>query len=129
MIVAIDAARITNWETFHDEFVRVFGFPDFYGRNMDAWIDCMTSLDAPEDRLSALTVAPGQVVTLAIDHLDELAARCPEIYEALIDCSGFVNWRRIERRGEPILALSYYKNTRLLTIAQAADNSDGADVR
>ena len=28
--------NIRNWDSFHDEFNRVFGFPAFYGRNMDA---------------------------------------------------------------------------------------------
>jgi len=30
-----------DWETFHDEFQEKMGFFDGYGRNMDAWIDCM----------------------------------------------------------------------------------------
>lgn len=45
-IVDIPAHEITDWDSFHDVFKRVFGFPDFYGRNMDAWIDCMTDLDS-----------------------------------------------------------------------------------
>ena len=40
-LVEIDTARITDWGTFHDVFAEAFGFPDFCGRNMDAWIDCI----------------------------------------------------------------------------------------
>jgi hypothetical protein len=27
----------------------------------------------------------------------EFRTRCPEIYQVLIDCAAFVNWRRIEQ--------------------------------
>jgi RNAse (barnase) inhibitor barstar len=34
--VTLDCDRIHDWDSFHDEFARIFGFPDFYGRNMIA---------------------------------------------------------------------------------------------
>jgi len=40
--VHIDGSKISDWGTFHHHFSEVFGLPGFYGRNMDAWIDCMT---------------------------------------------------------------------------------------
>jgi RNAse (barnase) inhibitor barstar len=47
-LARIRARNISDWKSFHAEFRRVFGFPEFYGHNMDAWIDCMTSLDEPQ---------------------------------------------------------------------------------
>ncbi|MCA9610738.1 MAG: barstar family protein [Myxococcales bacterium] len=35
-IVAIPTRRIVDWDTFHDVFAEAFGFPGFYGRNLDA---------------------------------------------------------------------------------------------
>ncbi len=106
--VQIVGGRIKDWASFHDLFAEVFGFPGFYGRNMNAWNDCMTSLDAPEDGLSSVHVAPGDVVVLCISGAADLKKRCPEICDALVECSAFVNWRRIEK-GEPaVLALSFY---------------------
>ena len=32
----LDAQTITDWDTFHSDAPRRSGFPDFYGRNMDA---------------------------------------------------------------------------------------------
>jgi hypothetical protein len=52
MMVRIDASRITDQATFHSVFAEAFGFPGFYGQNMDAWIDCMTHLDDPSSGLS-----------------------------------------------------------------------------
>ena len=58
-VVTLPAEEITDWASFHSVCKRLFGFPDFYGRNMDAWIDCMTSLDNPRDGLTAVTVSAG----------------------------------------------------------------------
>lgn len=69
MIVRIPAARIHDWVTFHDVFAELFGFPDFYGRNMDAWIDFM-SHDVPDAEMTLCQVKPGQIdVALEPDDL------------------------------------------------------------
>jgi hypothetical protein len=106
-LARIEGLNIKDWASFHDEFHRLFGFPDFYGRNMDAWIDCMTSLDAEEDGLTSIHVAPGTVLGLEIVDAASLRDEHPEQYRALIECAAFVNWRRIERGLPPVLALSF----------------------
>ena len=104
----VDCAHITDWETFHDEFQRVFGFPGFYGRNMDAWIDCMTSIDAPEDGMTSIHCEVGKMLTIELENVTVFKEGCVEQYAAIIECSAFVNWRRIERGYLPVLALSFY---------------------
>ncbi|MFO0811344.1 MAG: barstar family protein [Gemmataceae bacterium] len=108
-LVEIDTGRIRDWDTFHDVFAEVFGFPAFYGRNMDAWIDCMTWLDDPSAEMTAIHAPPGGVVVLQLAAVDDFARRCPEQFAALVECSAFVNWRKIGT-GEPaVLALSYFR--------------------
>lgn len=104
-IVTVPVDQINDWPTFHAVFQRTLGFPAFYGRNMDAWIDCMTSLDLPEDGMSTVTVPRGGLVILAIDGADDFKRRCPEQYDALIEGSAFVNYRLIEIGQTPIIAL------------------------
>jgi RNAse (barnase) inhibitor barstar len=107
-LATVDCDRITDWPSFHDEFNRVFQFPAFYGRNMNAWIDCMSSLDAPEEEMTSIHCEQGKVLTLELKNVKSFMARCPEQYAAIIECSALVNWRRIEQ-GEPtVLALSYH---------------------
>lgn len=102
--VRVDGAKIKDWDTFFDEFSCAFGFPGFFGRNMDAWIDCMTRLD---EEFSAVHVEPGELVCLALDAAGEFKDRCPEQFQALVECAAFVNWRRLEI-GEPaILVVSF----------------------
>jgi hypothetical protein len=104
-VIAIPVDRISDWASFHDVFQQALGFPDFYGRNMDAWIDCMTSVDTVADGLTNVTVPPGEVLLLRIDDPFDFKRRCPEQYDALLECSAFVNSRRTERGEPPVLAL------------------------
>jgi hypothetical protein len=105
--VSVDCARIHDWETFHNEFANTFGFPDFYGRNMNAWIDCMTSLDQPEDGMTSIHAEPGKTLTLQLENVAPFRENHPELYAAIIECAAFVNWRRLEV-GEPaVLSISF----------------------
>lgn len=108
-VVNVDTRRICDWDTFHDVFAEAFGFPGFYGRNMNAWIDCLTSLDEPADGMTTVHAPPGGVVTLDLEHVEDFARRCPEQYAAVVECAAFVNWRRIEVGDPPVLALSFWK--------------------
>jgi hypothetical protein len=104
-IVTIPANQIVDWDSFHSVFQAALGFPEFYGRNMDAWIDCMTYLDDPSGGMTRVSVSPGELVALRIDDAPDLERRCPEQYEALIECTAFVNYRRVELGGGPVLTL------------------------
>ena len=88
---------------------RSLGFPEFYGRNMNAWVDCMTYVDDADAGMTRISVPPGSVLTLHIDNVDSLARVCPDQYTALIECTAFVNWRRIEAGQGSVLALSFHK--------------------
>ncbi|MBJ6110080.1 barstar family protein [Hymenobacter sp. BT523] len=110
MVVHIDTERIADWESFHTVFIEAFGFLDGYGRNMDAWIDCMSTLDdEPGTSLSTFHCPVGEVVVLHLEQADALALRVPLIFQQILDCAAVVNWRRIEGGQKAILALSYYK--------------------
>jgi hypothetical protein len=103
-IIDVPMSQISDWDTFHDTFAATLGFPDFYGRNMDAWIDCLTYED---DGMTAYPIDPGDVLTLHLLDCTHFRARCPEIYETLVKSAAFVNLRRIEVGERPILALAY----------------------
>jgi hypothetical protein len=108
--VSLDCKAILDWDSFHEEFARVFGFPAFYGKNMNAWIDCLTSLDEQDDGMTTIHCEPGTVVTLELQNVKDFEFRCPELYKALIECSAFVNWRRLELGQPSVLALSFWYN-------------------
>ncbi|MCA1367569.1 barstar family protein [Bradyrhizobium sp. BRP14] len=104
-IFTIATNEIVDWQTFHSVFRSALGFPAFYGCNMDAWIDCTSYLDDASSGLTASPVAAGGIAVLRIDDATSFMRRCPEQYEALIECAAFVNNRRVASGGEPILTL------------------------
>jgi hypothetical protein len=107
MIVRIPTARIRDWDTFHQVFAELLGFPAFYGRNMDAWIDCMSSITDPSADMTQVHIDPGGVLALHLDGAAEFAHRCPDQYAALVECAAFVNWQCTDRGYPPLLALSF----------------------
>jgi len=104
-VVTIPTGKIMDWETFHDVFDEALGFPGYYGRNMNAWIDCLTYADDADSGMVANPVANGDLLTLSIVDAAEFKQRCPEQFDALIDCAAFVNYRRREVGDGPVLAL------------------------
>jgi len=105
MIVSLPVQEITDWPSFHSVFQRTFGFPTFYGRNMNAWVDCMTYFDDSDAGMTSITVAKGDLLVLRIDDAFDFRHRCPDQYDALVECAAFVNYRRIEVGELPVLAL------------------------
>jgi RNAse (barnase) inhibitor barstar len=106
--VTIDAAKITDWETFHSVFAKALGFFDGYGKNMDAWIDCMGYLDDPSPSLTTVKINFGEVLNLEILHTRDFQRRNPEIFSKLVDCTVSVNWRRVNDGKPPLLSLTFW---------------------
>jgi RNAse (barnase) inhibitor barstar len=109
--INIDCAHIYDIESLHTLFAKTMGFPPFYGRNMNAWIDCMGSLDCPEDSMTTVHVKPNQTLTLQLLNTADFKKRCPDLFDTIIDCCAFVNWRRVENGNfSPLIALAYDLN-------------------
>ena len=105
--LSVDCERITDWPSFHREFAQAFGFPEFYGKNMNAWIDCLTYLDDPDAGMSTVHCSRGSVLALELLNVAAFRQQCPEQYSALIECAAFVNWRRLETGLPAVLAISF----------------------
>jgi hypothetical protein len=58
--------------------------------------------------MSTIHAPPGGALTLEIADAGDLKKRCPEQYEAIVECAAFVNWRRIEVGEHSVLAVSFH---------------------
>lgn len=58
--------------------------------------------------MSSFQVDKGDMLVIHFEPPGDLKTRCPEVWQELTECAGFVNYRRIEKGLEAILALSYY---------------------
>ena len=90
--VRLDTKLITDWASFHLVCKEVFGFPDFYGKNMNAWIDCMSCLSV-DDGFVQITLSENEILMIEVTETESFNSRLPEIFDALAECSAFVNQR------------------------------------
>jgi len=97
-VVNIDSERIKSWDDFHDIFYTLFNFPDYYGRNLDAWIDCM------DEVLSASQ----ETLLLDFGRCHDLKQRIPGITNRILECCAFLNFRFIDAKRQPKLIVSMF---------------------
>jgi hypothetical protein len=89
----LDFHQIITWNDFHSECKRGFGFPDFYGCNMNAWIDCLTYMTDGGDGMSRFMLDHNEILTIRVINCQKLSSIQEEILDTLIECTGFVNER------------------------------------
>ena len=70
MVVELDFSEIQDLEGMHLLLKKKFGFPDFYGKNVNALIDCLSSLRYPEDGMTNIILRENEILTLMIKSLD-----------------------------------------------------------
>jgi RNAse (barnase) inhibitor barstar len=75
----IDTKLIKNINEFYDLFAKICNFPDYYGNNMDAWLDCMSDLQVKKNLIFEL------------NHFAEFNKLLPEISKELLECFTFLN--------------------------------------
>lgn len=81
-VVRLSADSITDWASFHVVCKEAFGFPDFYGENLNAFIDCLTYIDEG-DGMSNIVLADGENLFIEIIDSAELRATNTEILEGI----------------------------------------------
>jgi RNAse (barnase) inhibitor barstar len=104
--VTLDGAAIRDWPSFHTECRREFGFPDFYGNNMDAWVDCLSYL-RDDDGMCKFRLGPDEVLLIDIQQAATLRAQAPEIVEELTFCVEAINDRYADYGEAPALELVF----------------------
>lgn len=106
MLIRIDARRLVDAAGLHTALGEALGFANGYGKNLDALVDCLTSLDNPKAALSRVQVFPGHMILLALENYDPKDKSASQV-KALTDVVAFVNWRRLEKGQPPVLAMAY----------------------
>jgi RNAse (barnase) inhibitor barstar len=92
-IVEFHGATLRDIASFHSICCHIFGFPDFYGMNMNAWIDCLTYLD-DDDGMSNVVLPPGEHLTIVLHDSDLVRKNAPDVLDALIVGCTAVNQRQ-----------------------------------
>lgn len=70
--VFLDGVAFTSDEQLHRELAFKLGLPQWYGRNFDALLDCLSSIDDPHENLCThWELQPGKRMVLQIKRLPE----------------------------------------------------------
>ena len=67
----------------------------------------MTSLDL-DDGMTKIHCVPPDVVVLHLEDVKTFRERHRDLYDAIVECSAFVNHRRLEMSEPAVLALSFF---------------------
>lgn len=93
----LDTRKIVDWESFHSVSAEAFGFPDFYGRNMNAFIDCLSYL-GENDGMTRFELAVDESLIVSLPEFGAFQATTPQIAQDFLDCIAFVN-DRLQKSG------------------------------
>jgi hypothetical protein len=100
----LNGGAILDWDSFHAECRRVFGFPAFYGNTMDAWVDCLSYLrDA--DGMTKFRLKPNEVLEIVVKDAAGMRARVPDLLEEMSFCIAGINERYEDYGEKPALQL------------------------
>ena len=103
--LSIDFSKINNVTEFHDEMKELFGFPDFYGKNAHALIDCLTSLRYPEDGMTSINIGKDDYILLEVSNI-KYHENDSEMTKILFSSIQFVNYRCNFMGDNPSILLS-----------------------
>ncbi|NJC02937.1 RNAse (barnase) inhibitor barstar [Xanthomonas sp. 3272] len=102
--ITLPVAKISDWPSFHAVSADTFGFPDFYGHNNNAWIDCLSYL-TDDDGMCSIVLTDGEVLFLNVPAFDAFQHRYPDIAAGLVECVDAVNDRYVAGGDIPRLVL------------------------
>tara|TARA_R110001599_G_scaffold64023_3_gene179059 strand:+ start:685701 stop:686078 length:378 start_codon:yes stop_codon:yes gene_type:complete len=102
--VQLDGASITDWESFHTASAAVFGFPAFYGRSLDAWVDSLSYL-RDQENMTKFLLKPNEMLEITISNANILRTANPDLLEEITFCIAGINERYDDYGEKPALSL------------------------
>ncbi len=103
-VVDLDGSAIANWDDFHAASRRAFGFPDYYGNNISAWIDCMSGL-RDDDGMTRFVLGERDSLVIRLLHAKTLEQRAAHVMQGLQAAVAEVNDRSSEAGEPPLLQI------------------------
>ncbi|MBC7499434.1 MAG: barstar family protein [Herminiimonas sp.] len=102
--VELNGAVIVDATTFHAESRRAFGFPEFYGASMDAWIDCLSYL-RDDDGMASVRLQSDEILTIVVRDSAAWRLADAELLDEVTFCVAMINERYADYGEKPALLL------------------------
>lgn len=103
--VELNGEAIVDTDSFHAECKRAFGFPEFYGNSMDAWVDCLSYL-RDDDGMTRFKLKGAEVLEIVVLKSAAMRARAPDLLDEMSYCVAGINERYDDYGEKPALKLT-----------------------
>ncbi len=100
--IYIDFKEITELSDLHEKLKVELGFPDFYGMNVNALIDCLQSMRFPEEGMSNVVLGEEEVLTLELKNFSNAKML---LLNSLLVAVEAVNQREMDRNRKHSIVL------------------------
>lgn len=100
----LNGKDITDEASFHAQCAQAFGFPAFYGNNMDAWVDCLSYL-RDDENMTQFHLKPNEVLEIVVQDAASMKAQVPDLLEEITFCIAGINERYDDYGEKPALKL------------------------
>lgn len=100
--IYIDFKEITELSDLHEKLKEELGFPDFYGMNVNALIDCLQSMRFPEEGMSKVVLGEEEVLALELKNFSNAKML---LVNSLLVAVEAVNQREIDRNRKHSIVL------------------------
>ncbi len=103
-LVRLNGTDISDWNSFHGVCRTAFGFPAFYGDNMDAWVDCLSYL-RDDEGMSKFRLGPDEILQIEVVDAELMRKQVPDILDEMAFCVDAINERYADYGEKPALQL------------------------
>jgi len=100
----LNGKGITDEASFHAQCVQVLGFPEFYGNNIDAWVDCLSYL-RDDENMTKFRLKPNEVLEIVLQDAEAMKTQLPDLLEEITFCVAGINERYEDYGEKPALKL------------------------
>ena len=105
--ILLETTEIVDRVSFCEAFKELLGSPEWYGANMNAWIDCVSDPEDTESSITRFKLSPGETLITAVVGSESFAEQMPDVFAGFVPCTAFVNQQYLTRRGEPVVTLAF----------------------
>lgn len=104
--ITLNFSSIKTIEELYDELAINLGFPDFFGRNVDAVIDCMFGVRYPEEGMTKVNISEDGYLSLNIKNFSSADIKLKDLIVYIVE---FVNYKYHFKGLEPAILLCLIK--------------------
>ncbi|KAA8993836.1 barstar family protein [Affinibrenneria salicis] len=104
--ITLNFSSIKTVDELYDELSLKLGFPDFFGRNIDAVIDCMFGVRYPDEGMIKVNVSEDGCLSLNIKNFSSADVK---LKDSIIHIVEYVNYKYQFKGLEPAILLCFIK--------------------